>query len=153
MATPAQTTSRTPGHHGRAVELIGVNKWYGQFHVLRDVDLAYFGGGTHENLQGQDLDAHIDFNYHPLTRQHRRLNLIIYLNEQWQDEWGGSLQLHRDPTLPPQSDEIVTVTPLLNRCVIFETSERSWHGFRRIDLPADRQQQYGAVMENLAANR
>jgi general L-amino acid transport system ATP-binding protein len=40
MATPAQTTSRTPGHHGRAVELIGVNKWYGQFHVLRDVDLA-----------------------------------------------------------------------------------------------------------------
>jgi general L-amino acid transport system ATP-binding protein len=40
MVTTSQTTSRTLGHHGRAVELIGVNKWYGQFHVLRDVDLA-----------------------------------------------------------------------------------------------------------------
>ena len=101
-------------------------------------DPWYFGGGTHENRQGQDLDPHIDFNYHPITRQHRRLNLIIYLNEEWNDAWGGSLQLHRDPYLEPAEDEIVTVTPLLNRCVIFATSEHSWHGFERIDLPPGR---------------
>jgi hypothetical protein len=77
-------------------------------------DPWYFGGGTHENRQGQDLDPHIDFNYHPMTRQHRRLNLIIYLNEEWDDAWGGSLQLHRDPHLEPAEDQIVTVTPLLN---------------------------------------
>lgn len=102
-------------------------------------DPHYFGGGTHENRQGQDLDPHVDFNFHPISRQHRRLNLIIYLNPEWQDEWGGSLQLHRDPYLPPDQDEIVTLTPLLNRCVMFETTENSWHGFTRINLPADRQ--------------
>lgn len=101
-------------------------------------DPHYFGGGTHENLHGQALDAHVDFNFHPLTRQHRRLNLILYLSEEWRDEWGGSIQLHKDPYLPPALDEITVVTPLFNRCVVFETNEHSWHGFPRIDLPEDR---------------
>jgi Rps23 Pro-64 3,4-dihydroxylase Tpa1-like proline 4-hydroxylase len=102
-------------------------------------DPHYFGGGTHENRQGQDLDPHIDFNYHPISRQHRRLNLIVYLNEEWEDDWGGSIQLHRDPRREPSEDEIVTVTPLMNRCVMFETTEHSWHGFPRIELPEDKQ--------------
>ncbi len=101
-------------------------------------DPHYFGGGTHENLHGQGLDAHVDFNFHPITRQHRRLNLIIYLSDEWRDEWGGSIQLHKDPYLPPAQDEIAVVTPLFNRCVIFETNEHSWHGFPRIELPEDK---------------
>lgn len=101
-------------------------------------DPDYFGGGTHENLHGQGLNPHVDFNYHPLTGQHRRLNLILYLSPEWDQSWGGSIQLHRDPFQPPAKDEIVTITPVFNRCVIFETNEHSWHGFKKIMLPENR---------------
>ena len=89
-------------------------------------DPHYVGGGTHENLDGQDLNPHVDFNFHPRSNLRRRLNLLLFLNTEWEADWGGLLELHRDPRLAPEEDSIKAVVPIENRCVLFETTEHSW---------------------------
>ena len=102
-------------------------------------DETLFGGGTHENLDRQYLDAHIDFNIDERRMLHRRLNLLIYLNKEWQESWGGCIELHSNPR-NPETDEVKSFLPLFNRAVIFETNEYSWHGFPVIRLPQEKKQ-------------
>jgi Rps23 Pro-64 3,4-dihydroxylase Tpa1-like proline 4-hydroxylase len=101
------------------------------------LDPKMFGGGTHENLHGQDLDPHVDFNFDESRQLHRRLNLIVYMNKEWRTEWGGALEIHSNPR-HPEENQIHSIDPTFNRCVMFETNEYSWHGFPKIELPEDK---------------
>ena len=112
--------------------LSAIGRLTGISDLLYDPD--YIGGGTHENIHGQGLDAHVDFNILPKNGWHRRLNLILYLNSEWQREWGGCLCLESDPWDAEHADK-VEIVPKFNRCAVFETSELSWHGFPAIELP------------------
>ena len=100
-------------------------------------DPNYIGAGTHNNFHGQSLDMHIDFNRHPKTGLHRRLNLIVYLCREWDIAWGGGLKLQRDAWDRTHIEQRL-YPPLLNQAVLFETNERSWHGFDAITLPDDK---------------
>jgi hypothetical protein len=62
------------------------------------------------------------------------LNLLLYFNKEWEPGWGGCLELHSNPRRPAENS-VTTIVPTFNRCVLFETSELSWHGFERITLP------------------
>lgn len=102
-------------------------------------DPWYYGAGTHENFHGAGLDAHYDFNIHPKTAYHRRLNAIIYLNKDWDPSWRGEIAFHTDPW-DLNNDVKKTVTPDFNRCVVFETTENSWHSVAPVNLPEDQRE-------------
>lgn len=87
---------------------------------IDDLSADPLGGGMHVTGPDGRLGMHVDFNYHPDGRV-RRLNLLTYLNEEWSCEWGGCLYLGG-------GEGQVCVEPLFNRTVIFECSEKSWHG-------------------------
>jgi 2-oxoglutarate-Fe(II)-dependent oxygenase superfamily protein len=101
-------------------------------------DPEYHGAGTHDNLSGQGMDAHVDFNLHRTTGYHRRFNAIIYLNKEWEKEWGGNLELHTNPW-DFENDKVISYPPLFNHCILFETNEHSWHGFKRVQMPDGRE--------------
>jgi hypothetical protein len=97
-------------------------------------DPEYHGAGTHDNFSGQGMDAHVDFNLHRTTGYHRRFNAIVYLNKEWDEKWGGCLEIHKNPW-DFENDTTAAYPPFFNHCVLFETNEYSWHGFERVQKP------------------
>ena len=89
------------------------------------IDPTFEGGGLHQSLRGGFLNMHADFTVHPHQRQwKRRLNLLLYCNENWLPEYGGGLELW-DATM---SHAEKVVQPLGNRVLIFATDATSFHG-------------------------
>ena len=87
-------------------------------------DPYFLGGGFHETTNGGKLDIHVDFNLHKKLNLERRLNVLVYLNKDWQEEFGGCLELwNSDMTRCERK-----IVPKFNRTVVFSTSGQSWHG-------------------------
>lgn len=96
-------------------------------------DPNFDGGGIHQTARTGILDVHVDFNYLPEQKWYRRLNLLLYLNERWDPDWGGLLELWNSDV----SRRHHAFMPVLNRCVVFETSETSFHGVTAVNAPED----------------
>jgi len=94
------------------------------------------GGGMHITAAGGRLDVHVDFNYIEARQLHRRINLLLFLNPVWEERWGGYLQFWDREVGRCEH----AFAPLLNRCIIFETSSVSFHGVTPVagDAPVAR---------------
>jgi Rps23 Pro-64 3,4-dihydroxylase Tpa1-like proline 4-hydroxylase len=90
--------------------------------ILADPELV--GGGLHQIAHGGFLDVHIDFNLHPRTKLHRRMNLLLYLNKDWRAEYEGKLELWD----MEKKRRLESLEPIFNRAILFETNEVSYHG-------------------------
>lgn len=99
--------------------------------LLADSQLV--GGGIHQTGPRGHLDVHVDFNYIPDRQLHRRLNILIYLNEGWNQKWGGELELW-DKDVKIRQEAFL---PIFNRCVVFETNDISFHGVTAVTCPTD----------------
>lgn len=87
-------------------------------------DPHLLGGGLHQLDPGGFLRVHADFNHHPHLKLDRRLNFLLYLNEGWQDGWGGALELWDEA----MADRVQRIVPVAGRAVVFSTTSKSYHG-------------------------
>jgi DNA-binding transcriptional LysR family regulator len=90
--------------------------------LIADPQLA--GGGMHQIVRGGKLGVHVDFNKHGNYKLDRRLNLLLYLNKDWREEYGGHLELWDKDRLNCAR----RILPVFNRMALFATTESSWHG-------------------------
>jgi Rps23 Pro-64 3,4-dihydroxylase Tpa1-like proline 4-hydroxylase len=111
-----------------------------------EADSGLQGGGWHAHSRGGKNNIHLDYSIHPKLGLQRKLNIIIYMTPDWDQSWGGGLELWNhdsDTELPGQL--ITTVNNCFNRAIIFDTTQNSWHG-----LPKEIACPEGVVRQSLA---
>lgn len=95
------------------------------------VDPLFVGGGLHRGGRGSFLDMHADFSRHPVESSWlRELNILLYLNQDYEDSFGGHLQLRNRNT-----GEEHAIAPANNRMVVMLTKEHTLHGYYPISFP------------------
>ena len=100
-------------------------------HLISDIHLT--GGGIHETNSGGRLDVHVDFNYIESKKWYRRLNILIYFNKDWKEEYGGYLDIWDKDV----KNCYGAFAPIFNRACGFATSEISFHGVTPLTCPRD----------------
>lgn len=87
-------------------------------------DPTYEGGGCHQIKPGGFLKVHADFNKHKATNLDRRLNVLVYLNKDWDESYGGHFELWNEDMTKCEKK----LLPIFNRMAMFSTTDFSYHG-------------------------
>lgn len=104
--------------------------------------VGLLGAGVHISCRGGFLGMHTDFNIYT-DPEHgkldRRLNLLLYMNKGWKEEWKGDLLL-------TDGQETKRIAPLFNRATLFATTKDSVHGHPEpLECPEHRRRESIAV--------
>jgi len=91
-------------------------------------DNGLHGGGWHIHPQGGKLNPHLDYSLHPKLGLQRKYNLLVYVNPNWQDSWGGHLGLFANGEDNQPGELAHSLLPKFNRAVLFDTTGYNWHG-------------------------
>lgn len=88
-------------------------------------DPLFDGGGLHRTERGGHLNVHADYSkHHTHTDWRRRVNVILYLNDNWDEAWGGHLELWSTD----MKTRVKSIAPRANRMIIFNTTSTAFHG-------------------------
>lgn len=103
-------------------ELTGIENLY--------PDIGLHGAGWHIHGTGGKLNVHLDYSLHPKLNLQRKLNLILYLTEDWNPDWGGCLEFwSNNESIKRPKEKKVVIENVFNRAIVFDTTQNSWHGF------------------------
>ena len=83
------------------------------------------GAGYSRSFNGDSLKVHTDFNWNDELKLHRKLTLIVYLTEEWQEEFGGHIEFYDDTN----KNLVQSVFTKFNRCVIWQYHKTGFHGY------------------------
>ena len=110
-------------------------KWISKITGVENISSTYdsLGSGIHQGGPGSFVDIHVDVNMNPAAKLHRRFNLLIYLNKNWKDEYGGALEFW-DKDI---KNCMAKVMPYFNQAALMITDETSYHGYAKINIPED----------------
>ena len=127
--------SDLPEHISKLVEALNDTQWINCLKKLTGIDSlsgTRFGNtelaNYHEMQPGGFLAPHVDHGSEPKTGRPHVLNIITYLSNEWQDEYGGSTLFYDQ-----KGEKIVSqVAYRPNRAVIFLHTPYSFHCVERI---------------------
>ena len=124
------TYKKFPKNTKRIIDFLNSKKFIKQIERLTGIknliaDNTYFeGGGMHQTIKGGFLKVHSDFNYHERLKLYRRLNILLYISENWKKKYLGQLKLYDEKKVSK-----VSIKPIFNSACIFNTTDSSFHGY------------------------
>lgn len=119
-----------------AIESDPFRAWLRRLTEIDDLEMdpKLVGGGLHQGARGSSLHVHADHNTHPDDpSRYRRINVLYYVNADWQPNYGGDLELYD----AGGTRVVEKVAPAFNRCVIMDVHDNAFHGYQPLRIPSN----------------